>query len=84
MHFFHVEPTAKPTREHRWALVSVANLESYQVSGTLITTCSTSWMTVFSWSRRTSLVFGRDEQDGIGLALANSRELTNFRRISAK
>ena len=54
MHFFHLEPTSARTREQRWALVSVANLESYQVIGTFITTCSTSWITVFSWSRRMS------------------------------
>ena len=52
--FFYLEPALAPTREQRWALVSVANLESYQVIGTFITTCSTSWITVFSWSRRMS------------------------------
>jgi hypothetical protein len=29
MHFFHLEPTSARTREQRWALVSVMNLESY-------------------------------------------------------
>jgi hypothetical protein len=54
MHFFHLQPTSARTREERWALVSVVNLESYQVSGMFITTCSTSWITAFSWSRRMS------------------------------
>jgi hypothetical protein len=54
MHFFHLEPTWARTREQRWTLVSVGNLEAYQVSGILITKCSTSWITGFSCSRRRS------------------------------
>ena len=58
MHFFHVEPTATRTREQRWALVSVMNLESYQVSGNFIATYKTSWTTVFIWSGRMSPLIG--------------------------
>jgi hypothetical protein len=54
MHFFHLEPTSARTREQRWTLVSVGNLEPYQVSGILITRCSASWITVFRCSRRMS------------------------------